>query len=73
VVVRDGTYVTEYDVELKLQGVYVLETGRLYATLEALQASSLMVLLDAEDIHNHTASYRCASHAYATITHSLKL
>ncbi len=60
VVVRDGVYVTEYDVEMKLQGVYIVQTRRLYATLEGLQPATLTVSLDATDIENQTASYRCA-------------
>lgn len=56
--VRDGVYVTEFDLELKLKGMYVVETGRLYAVLTGIPPTNLMVSLEASDYDNHTASYR---------------
>ena len=57
-VLRDGVYVTEYDVEMKLQGVYVPQTGALHVTLEGVNPSVLMMALDDTDVTNHSASYR---------------
>lgn len=54
--VRDGVYVTEEDVLMKLHGVYVAAVGRLHAVLEPTQ--SMKIDLDEAEMAEHSADYR---------------
>ena len=59
VMLRDGHYVSERDVMMKLQGVYVEASSRLHAVLEPAQPKSMH--LEAHDAQEHSSDYRSAS------------
>ena len=56
---RDGHYVSERDVMMKVQGVYVEASSRLHAVLEPAQHMSMR--LEAHDAQEHSSDYRSAS------------
>ena len=55
---RDGIYVSERDVMMKLQGVYVEASSRLHAVLEPAQHMSMR--LEGHDTREHSSDYRSA-------------
>lgn len=58
VALREGPYISQDDVVLKLLGMYVAEVGRLYARLQLVQPA-VHAPLEMEDVQQHTADYRC--------------
>lgn len=56
---RDGHYVSQRDVMMKLQGVYVEASSRLHAVLEPAQHISMR--LEGHDAREHSSDYRSAS------------
>jgi hypothetical protein len=56
-VLRNGIYVTDTDIRLRLHGVLLKETGRIEANLEPL--TPIRVDISGSDIHNGNADYRC--------------
>ena len=58
VTLRDGHYISEQDVTMKLQGVYVEASFRLHAVLEPAQLMSMR--LEAHDAREHSSDYRSA-------------
>lgn len=57
-VLRNGIYVTDTDIRLRLHGVLLKETGRIEANLEPL--TPIRVDISGSDIHNGNADYRSA-------------
>lgn len=55
-VLRDGEYVSEHDTFMKVEGVYIVATGRLQAVLTPVH--KVQVSLEQEDLDLHTADYR---------------
>ena len=55
-VLRDGEYVSEHDTFMKLEGVYIIATGRLQAL--AMPKNGIRVSLEQQDLDLHTADYR---------------
>ena len=56
---RDGHYVSERDVMMKVQGVYVEASSRLHAVLEPAQHMTMR--LEAHDAQEQSSDYRSAS------------
>lgn len=56
-VLRDGAYLSEQDMFMKLEGVYVTSLGRLQAVMHPVHA--IEQDLSEEDVNEHTADYRC--------------
>lgn len=55
-VLRDGAYLSEQDMFMKLEGVYLTSLGRLQAVVHPVQA--IEQGLENEDITEHSADYR---------------
>ena len=55
-VLRHGEYISEHDTFMKLEGVYIVATGRLQAV--AMPKNSVQVSLEQQDLDSHTADYR---------------
>ena len=55
-VLRDGEYVSENDAFMKVEGVYIIATGRLQAVVTPVD--SIRVSLEQQDLDLHTADYR---------------
>lgn len=55
-ILRDGTYLSEQDVYLKLEGVYLTSLGKLQAAIHPMHDIELE--LDNNDVQEHTADYR---------------
>ena len=53
---RDGEYVSEHCTFMKLEGVYIIVTGRLQAL--TMPKSGIRVSLEQQDLDLHTADYR---------------
>lgn len=53
---RDGEYVSEHDAFMKLEGVYIIATGRLQAVVTPV--NTIQVTLQQQDLDLHTADYR---------------
>ena len=59
VMLRDGYFVSERDVVMKLQGVYVEASSRLHAVLEPAQHMTMR--LEGHDAQEHSVDYRSAT------------
>lgn len=57
-VLRDGSYVSEHDAYMKVDGLYIAATGRLHAVLKPVD--DVHLTLAQEDLDAHTADYRQA-------------
>ena len=55
-VLRVGDYISEQDVFMKVEGVYVTATGRLQAVVNPVD--KVVVSLEQKDLDVHTADYR---------------
>lgn len=55
-VLRNGAYLSEQDMFMKLEGVYLASLGRLQAVVDPVQA--IEQDLENEDITEHSADYR---------------
>ena len=55
-VLRAGDYVSEQDMFMKLEGVYITATGSLQAVAEPVK--NIQVALEQTDLDMHTADYR---------------
>ena len=66
-VLRDGAYLSEQDMFMKLEGVYLTSLGRLQAVMHPVHA--IEQDLEQGDITEHSADYRyCPHHLYDTIS-----
>lgn len=55
-VLRAGDYISEQDVFMKVEGVYVTATGHLQAVVTPVD--KIVVSLEQKDLDAHTADYR---------------
>lgn len=55
-VLRDGEYISEHDTFMKMEGVYIIATGRLQAVVTPV--NKVQVSLEQQDVDLHTADYR---------------
>ena len=55
-ILRDGAYLSEQDVFLKLEGVYMTSLGKLHAVVHPVH--DIQHELEDGDIQEHTADYR---------------
>lgn len=58
---RDGAYLSEQDMFMKLEGVYVTSLGHLQAVVHP--EHGIEQDLEESDITEHTAEYRCSAAA----------
>lgn len=68
---RDGAYLSEQDMFMKLEGVYVTSLGRLQAVVHPVHA--IEQDLAEGDVTEHTADYRCFLNACTLTVHVANL
>lgn len=68
-VIRDGAYVTDNDVRMRVHGIYVPEVGRLNAVLEPI--APIRLDISEQDRIDGNAYYRCPIPSTCTLCPAL--